>query len=61
MARARALVNGRDYVTPEDVFENFIDVCNHRVVLSSQARMEDRTEAEILADILKKVPADYVA
>jgi len=61
IARARALVNGRDYVTPEDVFENFIDVCNHRVVLSSQARMEDRTEAEILADILKKVPADYVA
>lgn len=61
MARARAFIKGRDYVIPEDVYGNFIDVCNHRVVLSSQARMEDKTEAEVLAEILQEVPADYVA
>jgi len=60
MARARALIKGRDYVTPEDVYENFIDVCNHRVVLSSQARMEDKTETDILKEILQNVPAEYV-
>lgn len=60
MARARALINGRDYVTPEDVYENFLDVCNHRVVLSSQARMEDKSEIDVLTEILAQVPAEYV-
>lgn len=60
MARARALLMGRDYVSPEDVYENFIDVCNHRVVLSSQARMEDKEEEDVLREILEQVPAEYV-
>lgn len=60
MARARALIEGRDYVTPEDVSLNFIDVCNHRVILSSQARMEDKTETDVLKEILETVPAEYV-
>ncbi len=58
MASAHAYFQGRDYVTPEDVYDVFIDVCNHRIVLSSEARMEGENEISILTDILdKKVSA----
>ena len=34
MAKACALMNGRDYVTEDDVREVFCDVCSHRVILT---------------------------
>ncbi|MCR4845507.1 MAG: MoxR family ATPase [Eubacterium sp.] len=52
MASARAYFDGRDYVTPDDVYDVFIDVTSHRVILSPDARMEDENEISILTDIL---------
>lgn len=56
MARARALLGERDYVIPEDVRAVFLDVCAHRVILKPQARMEGRTVAELLEQIMKSTP-----
>ena len=55
MARAKALLGERDYVVPEDVRAVFRDVCAHRVILRPQARMEGRTVAGLLEDIMQSV------
>lgn len=54
MAKAHAYFNNRDYVIPEDVMEVFVDVCKHRLVLNSKARVNNTTPADILRQILKE-------
>jgi MoxR-like ATPase len=54
-ARARALVEGRRFVTPDDVYAMAIPVCAHRVVLRGTDR-PSRNEAEaILKDVVDGV------
>lgn len=55
MAKARAFVLGRDYVTPEDVVEIFPDVCGHRLVLSAKARMNKQSAQTIIDGILREI------
>lgn len=59
MARAKALLSERDYVTPEDVRAIFLDVCAHRVILRPQAKMKEETAESILRKIMAEteVPA----
>ena len=57
MARACAMVRGRDYVIPEDVQAVFTDVCAHRILLSQKARTERKTAQDVLAQILQDVAA----
>ena len=62
MASANAYFKGRDYITPEDVYAVFLDVCNHRIILSPEARMDDESEISVLTDILdNKVKAPEVS
>ena len=56
MAKAHALVLGRDYMIPEDVAAVFRDVCAHRLVLSSKARMLEEKPEAILKSILDSIP-----
>ena len=55
MAKAYAYVQGRDYAMPEDVAAIFPDVCCHRLMLSTKARMMERSAAQIVDEILKNV------
>ena len=55
MAKAYAYLNGRDFVMPEDVAAIFPDVCAHRLMLNSKARMMEETPESVLAEILKSV------
>lgn len=55
MSKARAILEERGYVIPEDVREVFIDVCAHRLVLRPQARIEGVTAESILRDIMERV------
>lgn len=55
MAKAYAYVLGRDYVVPEDVSSVFPQVCAHRLLLSSKARLANRTAEEILGELLTTV------
>ena len=55
MAKAGAVLKGRNYVIPEDVQDVFIDVCAHRMVLRAQAQVEGITAAEILKNIMTQV------
>ena len=51
-SRARALIHGRDYTIPEDIFALAEDVCLHRIRLSYEALAEGKTPQEILQQIL---------
>ena len=55
MAKARAFVLGRDYMIPEDVAAVFSDVCAHRLVLSTKARMMEERAENIIHSILDSV------
>ena len=57
MAKAVAQLRGRDYVVPGDVQEVFSQTIAHRLLLSSRAEGQGRTAEQILAEILKTVPA----
>jgi len=54
-SRARALLEGRDYVIPDDVKFLADKVLTHRVELTPQARAEDVSESELVAKALETV------
>ena len=54
-ARAHAFVQGRGYVTPEDVKSVGADVLRHRVILSYEAEAENVTSEEIIQRIFDTV------
>lgn len=56
MARARAYLNGRDFCIPEDVAQVVPMVYPHRLVLSAKARFNERTEKDLMEEILQEVP-----
>jgi MoxR-like ATPase len=55
-SRARAFMNGRAFVTPQDVKDMAHDVLRHRILLSYEAEAEETTTDMILDRILAKVP-----
>lgn len=57
MARAKAYVEGRTYVIPEDVKDVFPDVCRHRVLLKPKAQLSQQTVDAVLAEVLSGVTA----
>lgn len=51
-AKATAFLEGRDYVTPDDVAAVFSDVCAHRLMLDAKARLHEISAEQILGEIL---------
>ena len=54
-SQARALLEGRDYVAPEDIQRMAEPVLAHRMVLSAEARMRNSTAERVLAGVLQGV------
>ena len=59
VAKARAFVNKRDFVTPEDVKASAGDVFAHRLILSAKARLNEYNAQMLVDEILAstKMPA----
>ncbi len=55
-AKASALLDGRDFVTPQDVKNLAVRVLSHRVILSPDGRLHGRTTASVIENILDTVP-----
>jgi MoxR-like ATPase len=55
-AKAFAFLQGRGYVTPDDVKSLGLDVLRHRVVLTYEAEAEDVTADELLRKIFETIP-----
>ena len=56
-ARAAALLEGREYVTPDDVKRIALPALRHRVGLAPDAILEGRTTNELLTEMIDTVPA----
>jgi MoxR-like ATPase len=54
-AKAIATLNGRDFVTPEDVKYVVLPVLRHRIVLSPEKEMEGIEPDEVVKQIIEKV------
>ncbi len=54
-SKARAYMQGRDYVIGEDVQAVFGDVCEHRLILSQKARLSGQSAGAVIGDLLKTV------
>lgn len=54
-ARAYAFINGRGYVTPEDIKAVGFDVLRHRVLLTYEAEAENITSEDIIRSIFEAV------
>ena len=54
-AKAWAFISGRSYVIPDDVAEVLPNVCAHRLVLSSKARLHELTAEMLIDNILNDV------
>jgi MoxR-like ATPase len=57
VARAAAILAGRDFVTPDDVKDYAVAVLRHRVVLAPELEVEGRTSDDVLQTLLSRVPA----
>ena len=55
-ARAWALLQGREYVTPEDVKSIGPDVLRHRIILTYEAEAQGVTTDKIIEKIFHAVP-----
>jgi MoxR-like ATPase len=56
-ARAGAVLDGRDYVTPDDVKARAPAVLRHRMTLAPELEVEGRTTDDVLAGVLTRIPA----
>lgn len=54
-ARAHAWLEGRDYVSPEDVHAVIFDILRHRLILSYEAEAEGITTDQFIQELLRVV------
>jgi len=60
MARARAALEGRDFILPDDIKHFAQPVLGHRLILQPEYWMARRVADEVIHDVLEKVPVPVV-
>ena len=56
-ARAAAVLEGRSFVSPDDVKSRVLSALRHRVTLSPELEVEGRSADDVLSAILLRIPA----
>jgi MoxR-like ATPase len=56
LSRASALLDRRDFVTPEDVKGIAVEALAHRVILKPEVWIREVREQDVVADVLRKIP-----
>jgi MoxR-like ATPase len=54
-ARTHAAINGRDFITPDDIKTLALPVLEHRLILRPEFEIEGLTLTEVIDDILKEI------
>ncbi len=55
-ARALAFLNGKGYVSPEDIRQIAPDILRHRLILSFEAEAENVTAEQVINQVLSRLP-----
>ncbi len=54
-SRAHAFLNGRGYVTPQDVKSMAPDILRHRIILSYEAEAEEKSTDDLIGRLLEQI------
>jgi MoxR-like ATPase len=54
-SKAKALIEGRGYVTPQDVKSIAMNVLRHRIIPTYEAEAEEKTSEDLIDQILQSV------
>ena len=54
-SKAIAAMNGRDYVTPDDIQYVAYPVLNHRIILTPEREMEGYDTRDVIKEIVQKI------
>ena len=60
LTQARAVLEGRDYVLPDDVKSLAYPALSHRLILKAQARVQGVTAAQVIEECLQGIPVPGV-
>ena len=60
MARANAAIEGRDYITPDDIKRYANPVLTHRVILQPEYWMARQVTDDVIRDVFDKTPVPVV-
>jgi MoxR-like ATPase len=55
-ARAQAWLQGRDYVSPQDIQAVVFDTLRHRILLSFEAEAEGLSSDDVIHELIRRVP-----
>ncbi len=55
-AQAKAAVEGRDFITPDDIKAMAVPALAHRLIVGSAARIQEVDSREIVQEVLESVP-----
>jgi MoxR-like ATPase len=55
-SQALALIQGRDFVLPDDVKRLAVPVLEHRLILSTEAYLHNTSKEKVIAEILSTIP-----
>lgn len=56
VSKARAILSGRSYVNPDDVYDSAHSTLRHRIILNYEAIADGITSDEIITKILTEIP-----
>jgi MoxR-like ATPase len=54
-AQAKAAMEGREFVLPDDVKALSVAILSHRIILAPSARLRDRTSEDVIGDVIEQV------
>ena len=60
MARANAALNGRDFITPDDIKRYATSVLSHRLILQPEYWMARKVTDDVIRDSVEKTPVPVV-
>jgi len=56
-ARVNAMLEGRDFTTPDDVKSQLLPILRHRIQLSPDREIEGQSTDEVLLELMRSVEA----
>jgi MoxR-like ATPase len=59
-ARAYSIMQGRSYVTPDDIKKIALPALRHRIALAPEAMLEGRRANDLLANVIESVAAPRI-
>ena len=54
-SKALAAINGRSFVTPDDIRDVCGPVLNHRILLSAEKELEGKTSEDVIKELVAKI------